>query len=149
MRPLPLLAVALLLFGCFSPPAQENGAEVVFPDGFIISAEIADTPEKQAQGLSWRTSLAENEGMLFTYSEPSRPGFWMPNMNFPLDILFLDENFTVVDLWENAPPCPSLGDCSPYWPKEDCLYVLEICANCSARHGAKTGSRLSVRTQAG
>ena len=143
MKPAIVILACILLFsGCFSPTPK--AAEITFPDGFIITAAVASTPEQQALGLSGRPSLAENGGMLFAYSQPSRPGFWMPDMSFPIDMLFLDANFTIVDANINAQPCPSRSNCPTFTPKADCAYVLEICANCSIRHNATIGSRLKV-----
>src|SRR3989338_5042145 len=57
-----------------------------------IKAELADTPEKRALGLSGRETLGNDEGMLFVFDEPNTRQFWMKNMNFALDIIWIDEN---------------------------------------------------------
>ncbi len=55
-----------------------------------ISAEVADNQAEQARGLSNRDSLAPDAGMLFVFEQPGRPGFWMKDMLFNLDIIWID-----------------------------------------------------------
>ncbi len=67
-----------------------------------IYVEIADSSEEKKQGLSGRESLAENKGMLFIYPEPGNYSFWMKEMRFNLDFVFINDQ-KVVDLKENIP----------------------------------------------
>lgn len=69
-----------------------------------IAVEIADTTAKRRLGLSGRESLAPGTGLLFVFDEPDYHSFWMKEMNFPIDIFWLDENHQIVDSWLNAPP---------------------------------------------
>jgi uncharacterized membrane protein (UPF0127 family) len=96
--------------------------KITLPNGTLIDAEIADTPEAQAQGLSGRTSL--NGGMLFVFDRPDKYGIWMKDMNFPIDIIWLDENKKIVTIQENATPesYPS----KTFFPSSSSLYVLEL-----------------------
>lgn len=89
----------------------------------IYAAEIARTPEARSRGLSGREGLGENDGLLFIFEEPGYPGFWMKDMKFAIDIIWLDENLTVVDVTKNAAP-----DSYPqiFHPKSPAQYVLEI-----------------------
>jgi uncharacterized membrane protein (UPF0127 family) len=64
--------------------------------------ELARTPEEQQKGLSNRASLPEDHGMLFLFDKPAPYGFWMKEMRFPLDIIFI-KNKTVVTVDENLP----------------------------------------------
>ena len=58
---------------------------------------VADTLPKRITGLSYRTELPGGiDGMLFTYSKPGPQSIWMKDMNFSIDILWLDENFKIV-----------------------------------------------------
>ena len=67
-----------------------------------IYVEIAGSPEEKKQGLSGRESLAEDRGMLFIYPEPGNYSFWMKEMKFNLDFVFINDQ-KVVDLKENIP----------------------------------------------
>jgi uncharacterized membrane protein (UPF0127 family) len=70
-----------------------------------IYVERVTTPETIAKGLMFRKEpLAQNQGMLFDKGTWSSSGFWMKNTYIPLDILFLDEDFTVIDILYNMKP---------------------------------------------
>lgn len=53
--------------------------------------ELARTPKKQAQGLGGRAKISENRGMLFDFSKAEQHSFWMKDMQFDLDILWIKE----------------------------------------------------------
>ena len=53
----------------------------------VIQAEVADTKARKTRGLSGRKELREGEGMLFPYAQANRPGFWMYDMHFDIDIV--------------------------------------------------------------
>ncbi len=67
-----------------------------------INLTIADTPAKQIQGLSYQPSLEKDTGMLFIFSDKQVRNFWMKDMNFPLDIVWLDDN-KIVKIDANLP----------------------------------------------
>lgn len=73
-----------------------------------IKVRVADTDKKRQLGLSYFTSLPEDEGMLFLFDKPGIYPFWMKDMNFPLDIIWLkktgDNQFQVVHTVENILP---------------------------------------------
>ena len=69
-----------------------------------INIEIADNDLERAKGLMLREELCDNCGMLFVYDGEDERSFWMKNTLIPLDIIFIDENFTVTNI-ENAAPC--------------------------------------------
>jgi len=61
-----------------------------------INVELANTNASREIGLSYRTSMNQDEGMLFVFDKIGKYGFWMKDMNFPLDILWLDEEGRVI-----------------------------------------------------
>lgn len=69
-----------------------------------FKVEIADTEAKRERGLSGRKNLDSNTGMLFIFDHPDFYNFWMKEMNFPIDIIWLDQNKKIVDLTENLQP---------------------------------------------
>ena len=104
-----------------------------------ITAEIADDTIKRTKGLMFRKSLAEKEGMLFVFDEENYHTFWMMNMSFPIDIIWINKEKKVVDITKNAQPCKII--CSTtYRPKERAMYVLEVNANFTEEHKIKIGS---------
>ena len=91
--------------------------------------ELATTVAEQIQGLSGRSSLAPGSGMLFIYEQQSKLNFWMKDMHFPLDIVWIGVGCTVVDITRNAPPpAPdqSTDQLPRYSPGGPAQYVLEI-----------------------
>jgi uncharacterized membrane protein (UPF0127 family) len=68
------------------------------------------------------------KGMLFVYNKPVRNGFWMYRMKFPLDIYFLDKDYSIIEKFEKVKPCNKLLGigCKTYKPKSKYYYVLEI-----------------------
>ena len=94
-----------------------------------FSVELAATSEEQVQGLSDRSSLAPGGGMLFVYERQRKLNFWMKNMHFSLDIVWIGTDCTVVDITRNAPPpAPdqSTAQLPIYSPEVPAQYVLEI-----------------------
>lgn len=90
--------------------------------------EVAATAEEQTLGLSHRSSLAKQRGMLFPFDVPSRPFFWMKDMKFPIDIVWIRDD-QIVDISSNL-SVPSLetapDDLPTYQPKTDAEYALEL-----------------------
>ena len=84
--------------------------------------EIADTDLKRKTGLQCRTKMELNEGMLFIWKTEDFRSFWMKNTSIPLDIIFLNEAYEIIDISFNAKPF-SLKSISS---KKKAKYVLEL-----------------------
>ena len=69
-----------------------------------FTVEVAITPEEQAQGLMYRTSMAKMSGMIFEFPREKRTSFWMKNTPLPLDMIFADQTGQIVNIHENATP---------------------------------------------
>src|ERR1051325_9136824 len=63
-----------------------------------IAIEIADNDAKREQGLMYRRTMADTNGMLFLFAVPEPQNFWMHNTYIPLDIIYIDENRQVVTI---------------------------------------------------
>ena len=111
-------------------------------DGLAVQAELAQTPEERAQGLSERDSLAAGAGMLFVFETERQPSFWMRGMRFPLDFLWISAGLRVVDRTEDVPPpdpeTPD-ADLPRYVPDAAVLYVLEVNAGVIREAGVEIG----------
>jgi uncharacterized membrane protein (UPF0127 family) len=126
-------------------PLDGNRTEIFFED-HKFEVVIADTSEERARGLMNRESLGENSGMLFVYDEEENRSFWMKNTTIPLDIIFLDSNFEVINI-EAADPEPDTrdDDLQRYRSERPAQYVLEINQNRSEEIGLEKGSKMSLR----
>lgn len=102
----------------------------------ILKVEVADTPFLQEKGLSGRENLNENEGMLFVFNFLDKHGFWMKDMNFPIDIIWLDEEMKIVWIEKNVAP---LSYPKIFSPKSDAKYVLEVVSGFSQKSNLQTG----------
>ena len=109
-----------------------------------ILVEIANTDAKREQGLSGRASLNPGSGMLFVFERPGLYGFWMKEMNFSLDIVWIDENGQVINIDKALEPetYPQV-----FYPVKPVKYVLELNAGESVKMGIDTDSKLSFSAQ--
>lgn len=112
--------------------------------GQRILLEVARTPKQQQMGLMYRTSLADNRGMLFPFNPPQPVSFWMKNTKIPLDMIFIREG-RVQAIAANVPPCVS-DPCPSYGPQNAIIeYVLELRGGRAAELGLKTGDRITLK----
>src|SRR3989344_1028513 len=100
-----------------------------------IFIEIADTESKRVQGLSERAMLPEDSGMFFIFPHEDRYEFWMKNMNFPIDIIWIDKDFIVQDITKYAAPEAFPNTFTPRVPIQ---YVLEVNAGFADKNKIET-----------
>ncbi|MDD5555587.1 MAG: DUF192 domain-containing protein [Candidatus Paceibacterota bacterium] len=134
------LMAALLIFGFLFLPGLN--AEITINDD-IFKTEIAFFPEEMEKGLSQRDSLEENQGMLFVFLNPRRPVFWMKDMKFPLDVLWI-RGETIVEISENI-PLFTQGEITVLKPNQEIDKAMEIKAGSVSKYGIKTGDKLKIR----
>lgn len=111
-----------------------------------ILAEYADTPEAMARGLGGRDSLPPDRGMLFRFIVPGVYSFWMKDMRFPLDIVWLHEG-RVVGVTADIDPQIGASDdeLRRYMPPGPVTDVLELAAGRAEALGIQAGSKLDIR----
>ena len=102
-----------------------------------IQAELADSASKRQRGLMFRKNLAENKGMLFIFDAEKRHGFWMGNMRFPLDIIWIDHSKRIVDIYKDALPCKDI--CKNIVPQVDARFVLEVNSGFAEKNQVRIG----------
>lgn len=110
-------------------------------DGIELNVEVVETADEMVRGLSGRTGLAEDEGMLFVYDEPGLYSFWMKDMKFPIDIIWIDENFEIIDITKNVRP-----DSFPqtFQPQKLAQYVLEVKVGFSDKNNIEIGESVDL-----
>jgi hypothetical protein len=89
----------------------------------VIQIDIADSLEERVRGLSDRFILEENRGLLFVFEKSDFHGIWMKDMLFPIDIIWLDNDLSIIDFKKDVLPesYPEI-----FKPKEKAKYVLEV-----------------------
>lgn len=105
-----------------------------------LKIEVARTPAAIEQGLSDRNEIG-SDGMLFVLSSKTIPAFWMKDMRFPLDFVWIDGNI-VVDITEhvsNPAPNTQKKDLPLYRPKQAVTHVLELPDGAVNRYTLKIG----------
>ncbi len=104
----------------------------------VLDIEIADDEAQILQGLMYRSSMKENQGMLFIFNYSSPQSFWMKNTIISLDIIFVDDNFNIVTIHTNTRPYSE----APIPSFKDARYVVEVNAGYCSRHNIKEGDRI-------
>jgi uncharacterized membrane protein (UPF0127 family) len=112
----------------------------------IIRVEEAGTLEEQIKGLSNRKYLSPNSGMLFIFKNKQIQKFWMKNMNFPLDIIWINDN-KIINISKNLPPENDLPK-KIYNSDDLCNYVLEVNAGFADKNNIKIGDYVKYNLQA-
>jgi uncharacterized protein len=114
-------------------------AVVVTPQGERrFKVELAVQEHERQRGLMYREALAEDEGMLFLFEEMGPLSFWMKNTWIPLDMLFIDDDLTVVGIVENAEPMTT----TPRAPGGHSRFVLEVKGGLSQQLGMQAGQKV-------
>lgn len=104
-------------------PQLQPHATVRIGDG-VFAAKVVKTPEERTKGLSGTSELRSDQAMLFVYESDGKWPIWMKDMDYPIDIVWLDKEKKIVYIVKNAPP-----ESYPYEqfePKQDARYVLEL-----------------------
>lgn len=107
--------------------------------GQNVKVDLALTPAEQTQGLSGRHNLDNNAGMLFVFKYSGQYPFWMKDMNFLIDIIWLDENRKVIYIKKYARPEDYPAT---YGPDGDAQYVLEVASGFSEKNNLQIGDKV-------
>jgi len=136
------LTFAGLIF-LFKPHAPADPTlKTLSIDGRKLFVELADTDAKRARGLSGRDKLAQNEGMLFIFPTLGFYRFWMKEMKFPLDFVWINDD-KIVDLTENVSPPKTPNEIlSTFTAKNPFNKVLEINAGVVKSLDIKIGDQI-------
>lgn len=109
------------------------------------SIELARTPQELQQGLSDRDQIG-SDGMLFVFSSKGRPIFWMIDMRFDLDFIWIADG-KIVEIQENIPkpqPGQTPSQLPRYSPKEQVDMILEVEAGFVKREGVAVGDGVKI-----
>lgn len=142
-----IIIIGAIAFFAFRSNSLNFGKKATI-NGHAITLEIADSPAEQIKGLSNRNSLPENNGMLFIFGKSGTYPFWMKDMHFPIDIIFLQDN-KVITIYENVPAFNTennkkVQNLTLYSPKSPVNKVLELNAGKAKRLSIKEGDILKI-----
>jgi len=105
--------------------------------------EVATTPDEQARGLMYRTSLPPLGGMIFPMVPNRFASFWMKNTYIPLDLIFIRADGTISTIAAKAVP----EDLTPIESVEPVAAVLEIIGGGAAANGISPGDKVSWKSR--
>lgn len=119
---------------------QTNGKATINEQTFDV--EVVRDAKDQQIGLTKYNAINENQGMLFIFERPDTYGFWMRNMKFPLDIIFIRDD-TVVAISKEVQPVEQEAENPPvYQPEVPADKVLEIQSGLAEKYNIKTGDKV-------
>lgn len=140
MKKIFFLFVALLILGACN---HYQTISITLPDGFVVKAQVADTPAKRERGLMFVTDLPEDQGMLFISEQDEEQVFWMKNTLIDLDMVFISGEKAVTSVAAEVPHSYT------YTPDDEVAvvpghgkYVLELASKTAQKHHVVPGSRL-------
>ena len=154
-----MIAILMILIGIMPagastarplpPPWQpetpfSSETAIVTIDGHTVDAEIADTGALRERGLSYRDGLDQDTGMLFVYKDVANRSFWMFEMRFCLDIVWITDG-RLVGAAEDACPAESADVAIPrFQSPEPVQYVLEVDAGWLDARDIETGATVEM-----
>lgn len=152
--PITIAAFIVGIAGILSIPSDVKFELVEFPrgtikiDNVVLEVQIADTDLLRTQGLMFQEELPFDQGMLFVFEGEERRSIWMLNMQFSLDILWLDIEGNILHIEKNVPPCKTAletATCLSY--KGDnklAKYVLEVTSGFVDEFNITENSKLEI-----
>ena len=140
--------ILILLFLIFY--LKPKTAEIKI-SGKVLITEVADNPLTRSKGLMFRNSASP---ILFVFSKPTTESFWMKNVNFPLDIIWIDADKKIIGT-DRMETCGGVnrsreaatmpfGECKTYSPPAEIKYALEVEAGFVEKNKIKVGGTLEI-----
>lgn len=144
------LALALPISGCGQEADSAAARDALVPltikapgRAHVFRVEVARTPEAQAKGLMFRTSLPVDGGMLFPFARPRFASFWMKNTLIPLDMIFIRADGSIDRIAENTIP----ENLEPVVSGGEVTAVLELAGGTAARLGIEENATVTWTDQ--
>ena len=135
------LLLLIFVVALFTYRTQTASKATQFGD-VSLKLEYATKETTRQIGLGRRTSLSEDEAMLFVFPKSDRYGFWMKDMLIPIDIFWLDDKGQVVTIAEQV---ATSSYPNVFYPSAPARYVLETVSGFAQRHAITTNSKLLLK----
>ena len=138
-----LLLVAIFVTGLIivssSPETPYRGEFIADSDSNVaVNLALANTTEQRKKGLMNTFWMSKRDGMLFVFEDDAERSFWMKNTYIPLDIIFLDEDFRIINIEEaETQPLTSENNLKNYRSEGPAMYVIEL------KRGFTSGKNIS------
>ena len=152
--PISIAALIVGVAGVATLPAEVKLEQVEFPRGTImvgdkiLEVQIADTEPRHVRGLMFQEELRFDQGMLIVFAESGPRSMWMLNMQFPLDIIWFDEDGNIVSISKDVPPCKTPAEImaceSDGATSRDAKYALEVTAGFVDKFNIDKNSKLEI-----
>ena len=152
--PITIAAIIVGIAGIVSLPSDVKLESVEFPRGMVkiddvvLEVQIADTDARRARGLMFQEQLPFDQGMLLVFDSDDRRSIWMLNMQFALDVFWIDSDGKVVHIETDVPPCKTAVEtvtCPSYKGSgQDAKYILEVTAGFVEKHNITKDSLLEI-----
>jgi uncharacterized protein len=123
------------------PQKENNDLQKIKISESIVFVEIADLSFSQIKGLSGREYLKKDNGMLFVFNDSRQRSFWMKDMNFPLDVIWISD-FVVVEFLENIKEKDEYGETTRFSSNVPVNMVLEINSGWIKENKIKIGDKV-------
>lgn len=128
----------------FLVSASQAQAASVCAKKSCVDVEVVSEFSDLQRGLQGRDGLARGQGMLFVFDTDGRPKFWMKDMKFPIDMIWIDSQKRIVTVRSSCPACVK-EPCEVYSSSKDARFVLEVPADFAIEHQFKEGQRLEFK----
>ena len=134
-----IITATLLFVAVVAVPRHASGSRQVRLGSQIFTLEVANTPAQQTKGLGDRTNLAPRHGMLFTFDQAAVQCFWMKDMHFSIDIIWLDSQERIGYIQSDVSPATYPHT---FCPAVTARSVIELPAGQAQRLGLRIGQQL-------
>lgn len=106
-----------------------------------LNLAIIQKEEDLVRGFSFHKEIQANEGLLFVFNTPDRYGIWMKDMNFALDVIWLNEKMEIISIRENfsQESYPEVA-----YPDAESSFVLEVLSGFVKSNKIRVGDRLEI-----
>ncbi|HEY8110625.1 MAG: DUF192 domain-containing protein [Nitrososphaerales archaeon] len=150
--PIGIAAIIIGAAGLISIPKDAKLEQAKFPMGIVkiddvpLQVQIADTRPLQTRGLMFQEKLPYDQGMLFVFDDDAVRSMWMLNMQFALDVIWLDANGNVVYIQKDAQPCKSAIETATctFTSGNNAKYVLEVTSGFVDKYNITENSKLEI-----
>lgn len=152
--PITIAAIIVGIAGIISIPSDVKLESTEFPRGMIklddevLEVQIADTNPRRTRGLMFQDQLPFDQGMFFVFDTFSQHSIWMLNMQFSLDVIWIDDDGMVVHIEQNIAPCKTAIEtvtCPSYnGGGKNALYILEVTAGFVDKNNVSLDSILEI-----